>query len=334
MAETPFVNDQDQVNEAKKSKVPANYIPVKLSSMGKLSAPNIIHVRNYSGEEALKLSTMDETNSLQLLIDVIDNLIFEDFDAEMLNENEVEELMLNIYINWWNTRIEYPYEWTEEELEESDLTPERKENIRNGKDIPKVSINIADIKTTPIMKQFQEPIIIEYHGSKYYFRLSRVKDMIEAKNYVTEKYINEENQFSKIKKDIEYNNRIEDSITPVQERPIDQKLYRAYQEYLRQRALDFEKISQMSKVLKIDNKEIKTIDDKIKHYVDIPSNIWVKFNNIVDKSIQFGVNPKLNVKSPITNKTVTRRFQFQVLELIPTMELPDDSEYTVLFGEQ
>lgn len=328
---SPFLNDQENVETKKKEIVPANYIPVKLSSLGKLSVPKVIHVRNYSGEETLKLSTMNEDNSLQLLTDVIQSLIFEDVDVGMMNENEVEELMLNIYVNWWNTQLDYPYEYTEEELKNID--EERADNVRSGGEIPKVQINISEIKTTPIMSEFKEPIIISHAGIKYYFRLSRVQDMLNAKNFVMDKYIEEENKFSQIKKALEYNAQIEDNNVATPKKINPQEL-RAYREYLTRRALDFEKISQMSKVTKFGNVEINTDEDKLNYYKEIPSDIWVKLNDVIDKSIQFGVNPELSVKSPLTGEEVIRRFQFQVLDFIPTLELPDSSEYTVVFGEQ
>lgn len=333
MEETPFINDQEDNSATKKSTPPVGYIPVKLSSLGRLTAPKIIHVRNYSGEEALKLSTMNADNSLEVLVDALQNLIWEDIDASMLNENEVEEIMLNIYVNWWNTSIDFPYQWEEYELKE--LEAKRAEQIRTGSEVPKVTVNIANIKTNTIMSEFKEPITIVHRDVKYWFRLSRVKDMMEAKEYVVDKYLAEENRYSKISKDLEYNSSIDpNSPIPFKERPVDPKEKRAYQEYLNKRSIDFERISQMGKVLKIGDKEVKTFEDRITMYKEIPSDIWVKFNQIIKKSIQFGVDPELKVISPLTNKEVTRRFQFRILDFIPTMELPDDSEYTVLFGEQ
>ena len=330
--ESPFLNDQEQFKEKKKEIVPVNYIPIKLSSLGKLSVPKIIHVRNYSGEETLKLSTMNEDNSLQILIEVIQSLIFEDIDVGMMNENEVEELMLNIYVNWWNTQLDYPYEYDEEELKKIDK--ERVKLIKSGNEIPKVQINISNIQTIPIMSEFKEPIVIGHEGINYYFRLSRVKDMIEAKDFVMDKYLEQENKFSKIKKDLEYNAQIEDDNFIIKSKSINPKELREYHAYLNQRALDFEKVAQMGKVIKFNNIEIKNYEDRINYYKDIPSDIWVKLNEVIDKSIQFGVNPEMSVKSPLTGEEVIRRFQFQVLDFIPAMELSDSSKYTVVFGEQ
>ena len=45
-------DDKSQINQ----RIPAEYIPVKLSSLGKLDAPNTLHVRDYSGRDALELS--------------------------------------------------------------------------------------------------------------------------------------------------------------------------------------------------------------------------------------------------------------------------------------
>jgi len=106
-----------EVNEGRKKKVPADYLPVKLPTAGKLNAPYVLHVKDYSGEDALSLSLMNEENILDTITEVADNVIYEGIDSDYLHEQELEVIMLHIYYNYWGSVItDYPYPYTEDEV--------------------------------------------------------------------------------------------------------------------------------------------------------------------------------------------------------------------------
>jgi hypothetical protein len=331
----------DQKNESVETKeeikeIPSDYIPVTLSSVGKLDMPKKVHVRNYTGEDAIIFSTMTGKNAVKKIIKILNNIIYEDIDCFKIHENEAEEIMLNVYLNWWAQKMEgYPYPWTEEEVMGADIPEQRKNDILEGKEIPKITVNLQNISTQNLIKEFKEPIIIKRDdGTKVYFRLPRLSDAIKAQNYVEQKYNEQENKFSKLRKDIEYNNKVELSNNPsLQYRPIDPKEREEFDEYEEQRDHDYIVIKKMQTVQKIGDTEIQTDDDRLELYSKIDLGMWDKYNKLIENRLYFGVIHDMNVVSPVTGKEVTRRLQFQALDFIPTMELPDDSKYTVLFGE-
>ena len=168
--------------------IPKEYIPIKLNSLGKLHAPAIIHVRNYNMDDALELSLVDEETALETTIYILNKMIYESFDPVYLHTEELKEILLTVYNNFWSSIIrEFPYPYEVDELEFTDVNT--KERIISGKQIPNIDIPIKTIKTKVIHKDFKEPIKIKIGEKEVYFRLSRIKDVLESKNYIEKKYL-------------------------------------------------------------------------------------------------------------------------------------------------
>ncbi len=99
------------------------YIEVKLSSAGKLlGVPAILHVRNYNGKELTKLSMMTDRNRIPVILNVIGQIIQEDIDVSLLHLEDVKEILLNVYINFWDQRLEnYEYKVSEQDVDPRSL---------------------------------------------------------------------------------------------------------------------------------------------------------------------------------------------------------------------
>jgi len=338
-----FVNDEEnKQQEIQKSKkkdqrsdiVPNDYIKVKLSTCGKLSAPPIVHVRDYSGEEAFKLSLMNDDNMVETIIDVINNLLYEDFDAGKFHEREVEEILLNIHANFWDSTISYNYEPTEEELNElKESDSEKLKKIQNSNEPLKVAIPITNIETKPLPDNFSEPISIKDKNIKVQFILPRIEHILETSKYLQTKFAQEDQKFATLKQIISHNDRMKRERKFNEIEYISEDKMQEYNNYQIRRTREYILIQQSLLIKKINNQKLITINEKRKAYERIPQRLWDVLGNILNKDLFFGVQREVKVKSPLTNKKVTRRFQFRLLDFIPTLELQDTSGYTISFGE-
>jgi hypothetical protein len=307
-------NDRKMLKQAVNADtIPGNYIKVKLSSLGKLSAPPILHVRNYTFEEALELSDMTNENEKEVIINVLDKLIWEDFDASLLHEQEALEILLNIFGAWWGTKLEGFRYFVDEDLPEDKR--EKPEN-RSIAEIP-----LANIKTTELKKEVKEPVLIENkEGFSIKLMLPRMQTGIIARKFVDQKFIAEENRFLKIKKAISNN----------EDYDIDE--YKEYLSYLKERGKEYLRVYQAQLIHSVNGQEIEDLSEAIDLLPEIDLSFWKKYNKIVEDHYQFGIDPLVKFNCTINNKPIERRFQFRAMVFLPSMESENDTGYTFSFG--
>jgi hypothetical protein len=330
--ELEFVQDEEKVESKPTNKrIPADYIPVKLSSLGKLTAPKVLHIKDYSGKDVLELSLSTKTSAtfLRRLVQVIENVMFEGFDCRELHDYELEEIMLNLTGNFLASVIQnYPYPYEEEEY--AQLDDARKENIEKGFEHLTVDIPIANIKTNPIASDFKEPIsITNKTGLTVQFRLPRVGDYFIAEDYVDSKYLEEAQSYSHIDKIMLIENKDEQQIKL---EALSQDELKAYEEYISARGIDYIIAKQAQLLVKYGAKTLETPADKIKYYDKVGVRFWKEYNKLCDDYLKFGVDHNIEMISPITKEKVTRRCQFRPVDFISTDDISESGDYAVLFG--
>ena len=101
-----FMNDEKTKTEIKTrvrpDRIPSGYISINLSSNGKLGVPKKIHVRNYNGQDALDLSMVTDEDVFDTLVKILSDMIYEDIDTDLLHEEDFQEIMLNVFFNFFN----------------------------------------------------------------------------------------------------------------------------------------------------------------------------------------------------------------------------------------
>ena len=127
-----FLEDQmlntlnQEVQRAKNlASVPPGYIEVALSTKGRVGAPAIVHVRNFTVGELLELSLATDTDLPRRLIAALNKAIYEDTDVANWHESEIEELLIYIYAELYKSTldsVEFP------------LLEEDYEFVKNGPD--------------------------------------------------------------------------------------------------------------------------------------------------------------------------------------------------------
>ena len=314
----------------KENKIPPEYTEVKLSSVGKLSLPTSIHVRNYSGQDTLDLALANENNRLSTILYVLKQCIYEDIeDIEMIHYDELEEIMFNIYSIFWQqelNKIDYPFtpEEVEEAVEKELITREKADNILSGKDKVTATILIKDIKTTPLMEEFKEPFYLTVENQKVGMRLPRVKDFIDAGKITDEKFAFQIQKFYEITSLVNAGRAYEAS---------QKDGYMEYLAYIENYNSEYATLKQSALLLSLNGKPLETWEDKIQAYKDIDLRVWAAYSNKVLKNYKFGINDLVKVKSPLTKNKIERRFQFRLFDYFPDIESGGNTDVSLQFGD-
>ncbi len=330
----------------KKSKevIPSEFkLAVKLSSAGKLSCPETIHVRDYLIDDILRISK-DTTNILESMLDVLDSMVYEDIDPYLLHERELEELMLNVYANYWSPIVrDYDYRFMalEEDLdamkeyfterlamdgslefEEIEKKAEEKvEQFRNGDYEQNVDIVLSDLKTKVIKKDFKEPIVLKDKSGKELLavRLQRIGDPIIAKQFVEKQMAYEEQKFAEF----------DEEKATVEERE-------EFINYVETKEIMLAKTLSALRLIRVNGKELNAIEEKLESFNEkVFFSQWSAVNRMIEEKQleEFGIDPVVELKSPFTGKPVKRRCHFRLLELIPADQQSESSEYDIGFGD-
>ena len=300
--------------------VPANYIEIKLSSIGKLSAPVKLHFRNYTMGEAFDLARMTAENQDEIIIGILNKMVYQDFDCKELHREEVKEIMLNIYSAFWGNTIENLNYYVNEELDD-DLKSEKK-------NISLASIPITNIEIKDLNPDYREPFYLEEGDNKYGFILPRIENSIIAKNYVTELFAAEESRFSTIKYHLKHNAQA----PPDKQKIIDYIELQELTEYQRLKATEKLRVLQALMLHSVNGIVLETLDQKYEKAGTLDLRVWEEFNTVVENELKFGINKDVTFICSITKKEITRRFQFRELEFIPPVGKHRDTKYTLSFS--
>ena len=304
-------------------------LEVNLSSAGKLSAPPTLRVTDYTMEDTAKLASANGNNIIKLLIEVLQARIQEDFDVRLLHENEFEEILFSIYVNFWNTAfLDYPFPWKEEDL--VGMTEAEADKIRSGEKKLKVNIDLTQVQVDEISEDFKEPIIISQGEKKVGLRLPRVGDLLLADEKTKEKFAVQDKRFS----DLRFLMNQGGSLDSIKDK--EKERLGPFIEHEKERGMYFFSLKNALLIQFVEENGVKraltTMEEKYHEYKKMPRKLWNAFLDATEK-IKFGVNHDVKVVSPITNEIVTRRCLFQVLDYIPSDELSDSSGYSVQFGD-
>lgn len=321
------MNEAQEIKELKDN-TPIGYIPIELSTEGKLSLPKVVHLRNFDTTEIVDLVSQIDENKLSSLVRMFGECCYEDVDFSQATDKELLEIALTIYKNFYSnviTDFSFP-------LDENDLeflyehNPELLEKIKKGKNRPTVDIPISSIDINRLPKDFKEPITIKDKGTNesYSFKIPRIADGLIVQEYIRVKYEDEDERMYKI----------EQKLLEERQLKIDAKLSgkerKAFKEYEKSRAVDHVKAIQKLCLVKLNGVELTDLDSKLDTH--IPQGVWTAYTQFLE-NLKMGVQDDVKVLSPITNKEETRRFEFRSYDIMEAISVfRDDTKFDIQYG--
>ena len=293
------------------SEISDSYIPVALCTIGKLSAPAILHFRNYTLEDAAELTDFSEENQYEIFIKILNRCVHEEFDCGMLNRQEVLHILLSIYGAWWSPILERQY------LIDETLKGEK---LQDKKNIGYARIRIAeDIVVDDLLTEFKTPFkITGPKGIVYELRLPVVKDLVFAKKFIETKYAEEEKLFSVTKR----------AILNGEEKTISAEDLKDYRDFMANK-LKEGLLIERSGMLVSKNGEVLSDQEKFELAKALPLDFWSLLGKL-QKDLEFGINTEISFYNE-QKKSVTRRFQFRFIDLFPPMESESLGGYKLSF---
>lgn len=324
--------------------IPAGYIEVQLSTKGKVGAPSIVHVRNFKVSELLALSLTEKKDIPIRLVDILNDAIYEDVDVAEWHEKEVEELMVYIFISFYKPVIsDLPFPLSDKDIEIIRQQPDgenKVQAIKEGKWIPKTTLDIAkglDAYTLP--DDFSPDVTITSKKTGFHVTFGFIKygDQLKIRKWMDSYFANEEMKFERIKKQIEYNQGINNQLTD-NPTAIDKLLYidkaeeEAYREYSLRKAQAITDMAYVISILNFDGMDVSKMSMSEKYEL-LGNDARIDYNLITalgkkQKKLKFGLKPEVDMLNPITNEVEKKVLPFRRIPLIiQSMQVSGDNEY-------
>ena len=277
----------------------SKYISVKLSSLGRLGLPAIVHVRDYTYSDALKLANAStEVEVVRAVVEVLADVIQEDIDLDKLTSPDVMEILMSIQGTWYSPTIELPYY-----VDESLGGEERNSKANTSK--VSIPVNSLKFKTFPDGKNV--PVKVSYQDFTAEVDYPRFYDYAIVDQYIENKYAELDQQMKEISQKIQKNtNTFEE--------------YKSYLSYREQKILDTIKASQAIQILSVNGAPLNTLKERIQAMDSFPLKAWASVSSYIQKDLAFGIDPEITFKCTVTGKTITRRFSFRILDFLPSLE--------------
>lgn len=334
--------DVQEVEQKAKSKIPNDYIAIKLLSNGKLSAPKTLYFRDYSMDDALELNVLDEEDQLKALVSVFNSMVYEkDFDCNNLHIKELMQIMYSLHGAFISNKIEMEYHINE------DLEAGVKEGqLDHPSNIDTVDIHLNKLGTKHIdedyegktmEKKFKEPFTLTdtVKKTKMKFRFNRLGDLLFAQEYCNTKYEELLAKFKPLKKALYKLNDIKDK----EERKIaldkliddNEDEYDDYYAFMMMYDKDYVKVLQALQIVAVNDVELKTIQEKLEAYkTNVSESLWKMYNKVCT-DYDFGILDKYTFYSDKLQKNITRRFRFQYMDFLPDTNKDISERFTVQF---
>lgn len=341
--------------------VPPGYAEVRLSTLGKVGAPEVFYIRNFLPEDLMKLGLADEATTPIKLIDILDSMIYnepgqEPISVKNFHEKEVVETLLYlletfyspIFPNqtWDLTEDDYKF-LAERYGKGSEEYTKRIRAIEEGEWKPKFDLDISkdlsfyEIGDDPDFGTEAEAETILPSGEKFTasFALPKFGDFVTLKFFIEEIFAKEDNKYRRLGEIIKYRR---DAKKKMEEEgkyidlsripTVPENEEREYDEYEMRKAIFSVTATKALYLQSFNGEDVSKLSLKEKmRYAEDPRLDYGLFNQIQEAfdNLHFGYKEEITVLDPIQEKVVTRKYNFQIFDLLQAIQDRRNTKTTV-----
>ena len=332
---------------------PAGYMPIELSTKGKLHAPKLFHIRNFKTNEIMALSLTEDRDLPLRLVDLLNDMIYEEgVDVSKFHEREVVETMVKLYASFYSPifrDVVFPIQ--EDDLQHlRDNLPkvEAEKQIKDlleGRWKPLVDIDIINnVHTYDEVEKLKPSVTItdKKTGFSVAFRLPLYGDLAVVKRWLNEAFADEEKSFVAIKQKLEVRERMLDRLREGVDIDMSKIPYVSDDEENNYREFALKQASVAVEVIRalhlsmFDGEDVseKSIVDRVALVQDprLDARVTKKLDKYFS-DLHFGIKEDVDMINPLTGKPCTRRFSFRPAFIIQATKLPEVDDYEFVFDE-
>lgn len=331
---------------------PAGYVPIELSTKGKVGAPAKFHIRNFRTKDVMALALTEERDLPLRIVSLLNDLIYEEgVDVALFHENEVIETMLKLYASFYSSTfldVDFP-------IQESDLqyirdkypkkeADEKIEALLSGKWKPKCDIDIMKhVHTYELPSTFSSEATVVDKKSQFSltFRVPLYGDTLSVRNWLSDYFAEDEKKFAPIRQKLELRERMlasyknGESVNLKSIPYVSDSEEEQYRQFITLRAATGIDVIRALHLKKFDGEDVtqKSIAQRMLLVQDprVDARVTKKLDKYFEE-LKFGVKEDVDMKNPITGEPCTRRYSFRLSFILQASQLSEDDDYEFVFS--
>jgi hypothetical protein len=342
--------DLDRVEKIDKkevdiSSIPLSYLPIELSTGGRLGVPKIVYCRNFNTEDILTLSMLSTSIIPERMIAVLNSILYGKNDVSLWPDKSIIELLIQVYANYFTPilfQVKFPWdesdvEWLKEHKEEKKI-----DLLQKKLWIPRVDLDIRKaITIQKLDEEVKETITIKKKNREgkqilavKFLSYPRYGDTLILKKYVQDNF-KDTDKYDKVRLLAEQYSLYVDQGKDISTLPeMNLEEYLEWQNSELQREIALAKATQALYLLEYNGENLreKTLAEKIEYIGRPEFDIIVseKLNSHYEK-LKFGVLPQIKVKNPITGEVCVREYVFRSDDIVSAIQSAEYDGYDISY---
>lgn len=327
--------------------IPSGYITIKLSSNGKLGAPKVFHIKNFTVEQISSLSFCEPDQVPIKILKMIPEIVWEkDVDFGQFHEGEVIETLIILFKTFYQSILkDQVWKLTEEDKEflqkenggaDSIEYKKRIQAYENGSWKPKFDINLNNLEYYELDDNVKTTVrVTKKNGFVCEFTYPKYGDTLVLHEIMTRKFQEKENQLASIKEKVQFRNNMEErwkngelvdmSRCPV----ISEDERRKYEEFQIEKGTFLTKLTRTILLKSINGQDISKLplEEKVK-YADDPNLDFSTINKVTKlfKDLKVGPVEKIQGFDPIVQGVREIEYTFRIFDFILALQTDGNNE--------
>ena len=332
--------------------IPAGYQRIVMSEQGKYGAPAVLHIRNFTVQEALELGSISQEELPIKVPNLLQKIIYEpDVKIADFYENEVAELLIKFYINFYSRTLpEVTYtptdtdkEWILKNIYKGKNCPEYQNWLRgveNGKLQFHYSIDLLSVRYYQIPKDVHTKIKMRKGDFSVVFSYPRFGDSAIIQKAVNEKFRVKDKQFGPLYETYKRKQDAEERLRKGENVAIDQIPYLDPDDLQAVRAYELEKTAYILSMMKglylrkINDEDVSELplSERVKLAEDYRID-YSSFQMVSENFSKMEIGPvgKVKIENPVTGVVEEIDHPFRPLELLASIRHYKSDETSIEF---
>lgn len=327
--------------------IPLGYIPIELSTGGKLGVPKVIYCRNFSTGDLVELSMFNDSILPERVIAVLSSLIYGQSNVAEWPDKCIIELLIRIYVNYFTptlTQIAFPWDDTDVEYLRAAKRDADAEALETGRWIPRLDLDLRSVKIRSLDSEIKGFVTIRKRNTDgsplleaKFIAYPKFGDLLVLRKAVADKFDAEDKAFARLTQQIETRDRYLNEGKDVSNLPpVLDTDYIKWQTYQIRKAVYMAKATRALSLVAYNGTDLtkKTLDERIA-YVESPL-FDVTVSQKIDEQhekLDFGVVPDVEVINPVTKQPCTRRFSFRFMDIVQAVLSSSSDGYDISYDD-
>ena len=338
-----------------KMNAPAGYIEINLSTEGKVGAPSVFHVRNFSTEDLMDLALTDQADLPIQVVKKLQEIIYEpveECNVKNFHEKEVVELLFILYKTYYTHKLpNIKWELTDEDKaqiaiecggKDTDEYVGRMNAYENDEWKPVWDINLQNIKTYKLPEDFKSRIHVvkKATGFTYDYELPKYGDVLIIRDYIDAVFKEKDKKWAAIREQMINKQKMDQAFREGKSSVSGSRIYipeneqKQYKEYEKEKTVFATKCLKALHLVKVNGEDVTALplNERIK-IVENPEFDHATFRQASEalNNLKFGLQEEVDGYDPILHKIVKVNYSFRVFTLLQAIRDNDTDQATITF---